>query len=157
MKTSNLEQLLDFLRLHIGDTGIATYSDETLHNALRYAVSSLMPRWSNKYYLDVDGVVHRSPDGSLFYFSSPPVVQSSDVRPIVLMASIIMKGGKKFSGVDNAVSWRDDEVSFSNLESSRQMTSTLNDDINELNRVLPTKLARPLHGTLYGFRRDWDI
>jgi hypothetical protein len=157
MKISNLEYLIDFLRLHIGDTGVAVYSDETLHNALRYAVSSLASRWNTKYFIDIDGVVHRNTDTTMFDLSSPPIVQATDYRPIVLMASIIIKGGKKFSESGNAVSWRDDEVVWDGKTVASQITGTLQDDINELDSILGVgkRLARPIHGHLYGYSTEW--
>ncbi len=155
-KVSNLEPLIGFLRVQIGDlTSTPTYTDETLHNILRYAVMALQPRWSDKYVVDVDGVVYRGP--VVFQFSSPPVIQTKDYRPIVLMASILIKTGNKNVNSGTTASWKDDEVSYSNIEAAKQRDSTLNDDIKELENLLPSKkLARPLYGRLYGWTADWD-
>jgi hypothetical protein len=161
-KTSNLEELILGLRVQLGDTNpVPTYSDEFLHMVLREAVSTLMTRWNDKYYISETGVVTRSPS-ELFDYSSPPVIQYKDRRPIVLQASIMIKSGKKFNTSGEAVSWRDEEISYSNLESSRQLTSTLQDDLNELNSILPggkggKLLARPLMGRLYGeFPKEYE-
>ena len=155
MKVSNLEYLVDFLRVHIGDTGGSpTYSDETLHNTLRYAVMSLAARWHSKYYLTSDGVVIRNPT-EIFDFSSPPVIQVPDTRPIILMASIIIKGGNKNSQAGNTISFRDDEISYSNLEASRQTSSSLQDDINELNNLFGKKLARAFYDSLVGWPQQY--
>lgn len=156
-KTSNLEELILPLRIQIGDNvAVPTYSDETLHAILRSAVADLMMRWEDKYYLDNDGVVHRNP-GLTFDWSSPPVIQHKDRRPIILQASISIKSGVKFSESGDVVSWRDEEISYSNLESARQRSSTLEDDITELERLLPgKKLARPIYGRVYGWNKDWE-
>lgn len=156
-KTSNLEELIFPLRIQIGDTSaIPTYDDEFLHGVLRVAVAALMRRWDDRYYVDNDGVVHRDTN-TTFDWSSPPVIQHKDRRPIVLQASIMMKSGTKFSTSGDVASWRDEEISYSNIESARQRSSTLQDDINELENLLPgKKLARPLYGRLYGETKDWE-
>lgn len=155
-KTSNLEELIGALRVQIGDIDPSpAYSDEYLHRILGYAVNALMNRWSKKYYLDNDGVVHRNLS-NIFDFSSPPVIQRQDERAIVLQSSIMIKSGTKFSDSGDAVSWRDDEIRFSNIEAARQKSSALADDIAELNAMLPTnKLARPVYGRSYGWTKDW--
>jgi hypothetical protein len=158
-KTSNLEELILPLRIQIGDTGgTPSYSDETLHEILRVAVNGLMRRWNSKYYVDNNGVVQRNTTIT-FEFSSPPVIQRADHRAIVLMASIMIKGGKKFTEVSQVVSWRDDEVSYSNIEGARQRSTSLEDDVTELNSILPLpmkKLARALYGDLPGWTQDFN-
>jgi len=155
-KRSNLEELIGPLRVQIGDIGpVPTYSDETLHLVLRYATSALMVKWRDKYFVDVEGVVHRN-SNETFDFSSPPEIQSKDWRAIVLQASIMIKSGTKFSESGNVASWRDEEIAYSNIESARQRSSTLDDDVAELNRLFPTKLARTGYGKLYGWTKDWE-
>lgn len=156
-KSSNLEILIDALRLQIGDTGVTmTYSDESLHSTLKYAVNALMRRWQNRYYLDSENVVQRNTINCYFDFASPPVIQRQDERAIVLMGAIIIKGGKKFSTASDVVSWKDDEVAYSNIESSRQTASSLSDDIKELELLLPSKrLARSISGRLEGYAREY--
>ena len=150
-KTSNLEELIAPLRVQIGDTDSTDYTDEILHLILRNAIAALMRRWNDRYYVDNDGVVHRNPNET-FDWSSPPVIEHRDRRPVVLQASIMIKSGKKFSESGDAVSWRDEEVAYSNIESARQRSSTLADDVAELNALLPEKkLARSVYGRLYGW------
>ncbi len=155
-KASNLEELILPLRIQIGDTSATpTYSDETLHLTLKSSVSALMRRWNDKYYIDSDGVAHRNPYET-FAFSSPPVIQYRDHRPIILQASIMIKGGMKYSESGNAVNWKDEEISYSNVEAARQRSSTLQDDVTELNALLPVKLAGVSYGRLYGWKHEWE-
>ena len=157
--TSNLEELITPFRIQIGDTtSDPTYSDEVLHEVLRQAISALMTRWNDRYFVDNEGVVNRNTT-ELFSWSSPPVIQHRDRRAIVLMASIMIKSGKKFSESGNAHSWRDEEISYSNIESARQLNSTLAEDKAELDSIVPPaskKLARPLMDRLYGELPDWE-
>jgi len=157
MITSNLEDLILPLRVQIGDTDAEpSLSDEYLHMILRESISVLMNRWNDRYYVTNDGVVLRNSNYD-FDWSSPPVIQHKDRRPIVLQSSILIKGGAKFSESGSAVRWRDEEISYSNIESARQRSSTLNDDIIELESILPTKkLAKPKYGRLYGWKENYD-
>ncbi len=151
--TSNLEELISMLRIQIGDTSETspTYSDDLLHQILRNAVAALMRRWNDRYYLDNNGVVFRHPSET-FQWSSPPVIQHKDRRAIVLQASITIKSGKKFTESDNVANWRDEEISYSNVEAARQRSSTLADDVAELENTLPAKkLARSSSERLYGW------
>ena len=156
-KTSNLEELILPLRIQIGDNiAVPTFSDETLHAILRSAVADLMRRWNDRYYICNDGVVYRNPNIS-FEWSSPPEIQHKDRRAIILQASISIKSGVKFSESGSVASWRDEEIYYSNVEAARQRSSTLTDDIDELEKLLPAKkLARPLYGRLYGESKDWE-
>lgn len=157
MKTTNLEELILPLRVQIGDLGVTPiYSDEHLHTVLRESVSALMRRWHDRYYVDNEGVVYRNTNIT-FDWSSPPVIQHKDRRPIVLQSSIMIKSGTKFSESGDVASWRDEEISYSNIESARQRSSTLNDDMSELEALLPgKKLARALYGRLYGQKQEYD-
>jgi hypothetical protein len=133
---SNLELLVEPLKHHLGD--VDTYSDDFLHGVLIDSVFLLSRRWNSKYFVDNEGVVRRN-NYCYFGFDVPPMIQYSDHRPIVLMASIIIKSGKKFS-----------EFSFIDVSYSN-MVPSLQDDINELNALLPPKLAGARYSTLPPF------
>ena len=157
-KISNLEELITPLRIQIGDlTSDPTYSDETLHEILRQSVAALMTRWNDRYYVTNEGVIERNTNEA-FDWSSPPVIQHKDRRAIVLMASIMIKSGKKFAESGNIQNWRDEEISYSNVESARQLSSTAQEDRTELEAILPAgkRLARPLMDRLYGEPRPWQ-
>jgi hypothetical protein len=68
----------------------------------------------------------------------------------------LIKSGTKWSESGSAVSWRDEEISYSNLESARQRSSTLQDDIDELDKLFPIKLAKAKYGRLKGWEKDWE-
>lgn len=154
---SNLETLVLPLRVQIGDTGgTPSLSDEYLHMVLIESVAALMARWNDKYYVTNAGVVLRNANYGTFDWSSPPEIQHKDRRPIVLQASVLIKSGSKFSQSGDVVSWRDEEISYSNIESARQRSSTLEDDTRELNMIFPRRLARPLYGRLYGQKQEYN-
>jgi hypothetical protein len=153
---TNATVLIDPLRRHLGDvTAPYTYSDVVLSGYILDGIKAVGSRWANKYYVatynSVPNQILRTPEDDRFDFSSPPVIQYLDERIIVLQASIIIKSSKKFNESSNAVSWRDEEISFSSIEAARQRSLALADDIAELDKLLPIRLARPGYGRLYGW------
>jgi hypothetical protein len=161
MECTSVNYLITPLRRHLGDlTEPYEYEDAVLSGCLLDAVKALGTRWQGKYYVaeveSVEDQVVRNSNADLFEFSEPPVIQYQDERPIILQASIIIKGSIKFDESGSVSSWRDEEFSYSNIESARQRSSTLDDDLQELNRILPIKLAKPVYGRLYGDSKDWE-
>jgi hypothetical protein len=156
MAITDLREYIERLRLHLGDTNPDSYRymDEWLGIALVSAAEALMPRWNYKYLLNTENDVYRNPNHT-FLFPEPPVIQRGDVRPVILMGSIIIKEGSLENQSWNFSSWRDAEIAFSNLEASRSKDRSLERDIEELNSILPERikrLAQPTKGHLPGFK-----
>jgi len=151
-----LSRLLPELRLHLGDINSATYryQDDWLLTALLLSVRSLQRWWNFKYLVDFTSQdVYRNPS-TTFIQPSPPVIEDADVRPIILMASIIIKEGSLQDSSWNSVAWRDAEISYSNLEGSRAKQELLRSDWEELKTLIspPNKrLAFPRKGSLPGY------
>jgi hypothetical protein len=159
MATTNLYEYIERLRLHLGDVDPDSYRymDEWLKTALVSAVELLMPRWNYKYILDVNLDTYRNPHSSAFIFPEPPVVEQGDIWPIVIQAAIIIKEGSLENMSWNFASWRDSEISYSNLEGSRSKDRSLQRDIEMLDSMLPwrtKRLAQPKKGHLPGFLRN---
>lgn len=158
-QTTNLDYLLDFLRLQIGDIDSTAYRylDEWLRTALVMAIKT-SGRWlNNKYLLDTDYNVYRNSDGTLFEFDSPPIIEDRDERVIILLASIITKQGSLESNAWSVGSWKDAEISYSNIESGKELVSSIERDWNELKDIvkIPTKrLAKIIKGSLPGFKEN---
>lgn len=154
--TTNLDYLIDFLRLQLGDTNPLEYRylDEWLRTAIVMSVKT-SGRWlNNKYLLDSDFNVSRNPNYMLFTFESPPIIEDRDERIIILLASIITKQGSLQNNAWNVGSWRDAEVAVSNIESGKELENSIRRDWDELKDLvkIPTKrLARIIKGTLPGF------
>lgn len=155
--TTNLYEYVERLRLHLGDTDYSNYRymDEWLRVALISSAEALMPRWNYKYLLtNEEDDIYRNPH-TRFLFPEPPVIQRGDVRPLILMGSIIIKEGSLENQSWNFASWRDAEIAFSNLEASRSKDRSLERDIGELSKILPervSRLAQPTKGHLPGYK-----
>jgi hypothetical protein len=145
VRSSNLDYLIDALRLHLYDIDSDSYRyrNSWLLTALVASVKALMPWWNSKYTVDTSNDVERNSAWSStdYEFDSPPIVQIKDERPIVLMASIIIKGGTLENNAWDYGSWRDDEIQYSNIEGAKQKSSSLQRDWDELTDLLtpPTK------------------
>lgn len=155
MVTTDLAQYTERLRLHLGDTNESSprYLAEWLRVALVAGVELLMPRWNFKYLLNDEDDVYRNPNIN-FVLPEPPVIERSDVWPIILQASIIIKEGSLENMSWNFVAWRDAEISYSNLESSRAKDQSVERDIKLLDSMLPwraKRLAQPRKGHLPGY------
>lgn len=161
METTTLTYLIPQLRRQLNDyTSPYTYTDDTLSGFLLDAVKSLGNRWNNRYRVasvnSVNNLVIRNDDTYLFVFSEPPVIQYQDERAVVLQASVFIKSSTKWSESGSAVSWKDEEISYSSIEAAKQRSSTLQDDIEELNKLFPMKLAKTKMGRLLGWGKDWE-
>jgi len=161
MATTTLDYLIPDLRLHLGDYDPASYryTDAWLLVALIMSVKTLGRWWNFKYLVETDNDVYRNP-GSPFVLPEPPVIEVTDERPIILMASIIMKEGSLEANSWNAVSWKDFEVSYSNLEGSRAKQASLATDWGELKGLIqpPSKrLSTPVKQSLPGYKGNlWE-
>lgn len=152
---TNLDYLITPLRLAIGDFDEPnTYSDDNLRTRLVYAVKALGPRWNNKYLINNDtNYVERNPN-STYWMPEPPIVQHGDERAIILQAAIDITNDTLYTLSASAVSWKDDEVSFSNRDSVVAYQAALMRYLNELDGLFPMgtkRLASARKASLPGF------
>lgn len=144
---SSIDYLIPILRLHIGDITSTSYRymDEWLRIALLTSVKELQRWWSNKYLIDSDNNVYRNTNYLDFTLpESDGVIQDFDEKPIILLASIIIKKGELESTAWG--SWKDYEISYSNIEGSRSKSLGLERDWNELTSIMKPPIKRLARG-----------
>ena len=152
----NYDYLIEDLRIHLGDLDATAYRylDSWLRSSLCMAIKGLQRWWNFKYLLDDTTFdVSRNPNIT-FLFPSPPIIEHEDERPIILYASILIKGGSLENNSWNVGSWRDAEISYSNIEGNRAKVFGLERDMKELNSLLTSpdkRLAYPLKRSLPGY------
>lgn len=156
--STNLDYLITIFRLHLGDIDAANYRylDSWLRTALVAAVKDLQSWWNHKYLINSNYNVYRNTRVE-FLFPEPPIIQNSDELPIVLMASIIVKGGSLESSSWNLGSWKDHEISYSNIEGGKTKRESLMRDWETLSQLVkPPKerLAWTIKGSLPGFHEN---
>lgn len=145
---TDLNYLIPRLRLKLGDLTPSSYKylDEWLHAALIASVDALQRWWADKYQIDSDDRVY-------------PNIERRDIQPIILMASIILKSGSLENFSWNVGSWRDAEISYSNIEGGSRKSESLQRDWDELMQLLPPpskKLAGAIKGHLPGYIGNLD-
>ena len=155
--STNLDYLLPFLRQRVGDTTAGSYrfADEWLQTALVGAVWALERRWNRKYLIDENNDVYRNTDEWVYRYDSPPIIQHQDVEPILLKAAIIILEGSLEEMSWGLGSWRDAEISYSNIASGRVKSDRVNRLEAELDSLLQPagkKLRNSLKGSLPGYR-----
>jgi hypothetical protein len=153
MATVNPAYLIPYIRLMIGDTNPDSfrYLNEWLEVALQSAIKSSW--FNNKYTIDGSGLVSRNLS-TWFPIEEPPVLLQADERPIVLLAAVTILEGSLENSAWNLATWRDNEISFSNLEGGRVRDANLQRLWNELLSLVqqPTKkLVGTLKGSLPGY------
>lgn len=152
---SNVDYLIPELRLHLGDTDSTSYRyvDSWLEVSLITAIKALMRWWGSRYIINDSDDVYRNPDIE-FTEDEPPIIQQSDERPIILMASILVKSGQLESNSWAVGSWRDAEIAVSNIEGSRSKQFGLNLDWQELQMYLKPPSKQLFGGTRINLPND---
>lgn len=157
MATTTLDYLLPYLRLRLGDTDDSAYryADAWLLVALHASAKTLQSWMNFKYLMNEDNEVYRNSHAPSFIFPEPPVIELQDEEPIVLMACIIVKGGTLENSSWDLGSWRDAEISVSNIEGGKSRSRSLDRDWAALTAILkpPQKrLAQSKKMHLLGYK-----
>ena len=140
-----LTELIPTLRLRIGDTDPATYKylDSWLLIALVASVRSLERYWDSKYTTDDSGIVTRNPDYDYFEFEDTDgIIQSKDEIIIVLKAALIVLEGSLENHAWDLGSWRDAEISYSNIAGGSTRESTIKRIQDELDLYIKSPSRR---------------
>lgn len=164
---SGIDYLIGSLRTHLGDVAAPfQFSDGLLRKSLVDGIKALTKRWQTRYtvacsgYSVISGLdygtwsVSRTPAGWRFPVDEPPTILVEDERPIVLQAAITIKRGLMQRNALSFGSWRDDEISVSNIAGGDALEKSISRDEAELDEILPPrsqKLAHPRKQSLVGF------
>ncbi len=140
MAPINIDYLIDQVRLEVGDLDPSKYRylDEWITLSLIVAVRTLSRRWESKYKITNDGEIRRNVNTTTFEFTEAEegVVQQKDERLIVVQAALIMLEGSLESSAWNIGSWRDAELSVSNIESGKLRSDHISSLHHELDSIL---------------------
>lgn len=150
---SNIDYLIPYLRLKLGDVNATRYETSWLRTALLLAVRVSQRYLNNKYLIDDQNNVYRNPYYP-YFTQEYGIIEARDEPIIVLLAAIIVLEGSLENSAWDAVSWRDNEISFSNLEQFRTRGDILGRMVDELNSLLlpPVKrLAKPVRVGMPGY------
>jgi len=146
---TNLDNLIPFVRLRVGDLNPSSYRylDSWIRTALVASIDKLTKWWNYKYLLDSNFNAYRNSNYLSFTYDESiyGVIEPGDKDVLILMATIILLEGSLENSAWNFHSWRDAEISYSNLEQSRTRNEILSKLWDELYNTLKPpvkKLAR---------------
>lgn len=141
--STTLDYLIPDVRVKIGDfTEPYRYVDSWLLSALNLAAKQLQRYNKSKYLVSLDNIVTRNLSGS---FSTDEAtegtIERKDEALFIVLAAINMLVGSLENSAWSTVSWKDAEISFSNLESGRLRNNNLDRLIKERDDLIipPTK------------------
>lgn len=149
--STDVDPLIPVLRFYLGDYDTRRYLTDTLRDALIFAIRMLMRRWASRYTVDDNGTVTRS-TAINFDSPSPPVIQYKDIPPIVIQAAILIKSGSLQDSSWQIASWRDDEISVSNIQADKSRRDNLQHDVDLLDTFFKRRLHAGSRQALEGFR-----
>lgn len=155
MATVDIRYLIPDLRLTIGDITPSTYryDNEWLKIALLGSFKKLSRWWNYRYKIDTSNLIYRN-STLIFGETEPPVIMVGDERPIIVGAALIILQGSLENNAWNLASWKDAEISFSNLEGGRIKDSNIKrfwDELREMVTPPNKRLALPIKGSLPGY------
>jgi len=157
MATTTLVYLRSDLRFHLGDISVPQkFTDAHLLQGLIMGCKTLMKKWRNRYTINSSDMVSRNTI-QRFDEVEPPVIERADERAFILQAAIIIKSAEMKDTAWDIGSWRDDEISVSNIAGGKIFRDSLNDDIAELELWLRRRLFGSDRQSLTGFRLPMNI
>lgn len=78
-----------------------------------------------------------------FTQTSPPIIQSEDEIAILLAAKLLLRRSQIASSATAFVSWKTEDIGYSNLGSERSLSKILESDQKELDDYFRSKIAQP--------------
>jgi hypothetical protein len=140
VSTNALDLVPAFSRqIRVYNKGTSGLTESGLAGYIADGVQALMYRWDKPYSIDFI---------SPMTYNIVPAVAQKDIRPIVLMASIIYKMGSI-----GLVAFSDGDFSYnpSGGKSALEM-----DRLELLSYIPSTRLAAPSVGPLFGYKAIWN-
>lgn len=148
-ETVSIEYLIPMLRLRIGDMDSSSYRylDEWLVTALIASVRGLQRYWYSKYIITEGGEVYRNTEYTDFEFEeSDGVIQQKDEEIIVIKAALIVLEGSLENSAWSIGSWKDIEISYSNIKSGDLRGDTIRRLKEELDSLIKSPMKRLTRG-----------
>ena len=159
---TDLDYLIPELRLYMSDYSTPyTYTDELLRMCLVNALKALGRLWHNRYFIAYDAatdtyVTTRNGDIATFIQNEPPVVETADEAVIILQAAIVLKSAVMYDSTWDIASWKDDEVSYSNLQGGKLRNDSLLRDQELLKELLKSRLHPGKVQAMPGFHLPYN-
>lgn len=153
-----IDSLIPYIRVRLGDISSPyRYEDSWISSAVRAAVVLLERYNYNKYIISTStNDIIRNPYFTSWYYSESEVgvLEPQDVSIFVTASTLIISQGDLESNAWNVGSWKDFEISYSNISAGKHKNDNISRLWDELHNLItpPTKrLATPRKGSLPGY------
>lgn len=166
---SNLGQYIPDVRLYVGDLDTPyAFSDTTILTALVNGVQYLGKRWYDRYLIFSSGIVQshtagsyivgipggtttlpdtvlegdifRNPNSS-FGNDPPPIIDQTDLAPILIAASYLLRRAKASSSTAG-LSWSTPDLSYSNIQSAKTYLELMQWDVAAIDLFFKQRLGK---------------
>lgn len=160
-----IDYLIPYVRVEIGDTDSTAYRylDEWIVASLILAVKKAQRYWRSKYHITDKGYVTRSTTISFDTTEAEGIIEDRDEPILVLLAAITILEGGLENQAWNVGSWKDAEISYSNIEGGRirndnikRLKTQLDDMIKAPTKRLAWTQGAPLPGFMNEFERKTE-
>ncbi len=154
---TTLDYLISDVRVKVGDfIEPYRYIDTWILSALNLAAKQFLRYSKSKYEVSPYNVISRNPAMTFATDeTSEGTIERKDEPILIVLAAINMLEGSLENSAWSTASWKDAEISYSNIEGGRMRTSNLQRLQNELNDLIlaPTKrLATADKQSLPGYK-----
>jgi len=153
-----ISDLITPVRTKVGDRS-SPYrcADEWIESAIQVAHLQLQRYIYNKYLLDATPDIVRNTEYSPWYYTEAEVgvIEPQDESLYITMTAIVLVQGDLEANAWNIGSWKDFEISYSNIAAGKHVDANLNRLWGELEALItpPTKrLVTPRKQSLPGFK-----
>lgn len=143
--TISIEYLIPALRLKIGDVNSSSYRylDEWLATSLIVAIRGLQRYWASKYLITDGGEAYRNTDYTDFEFEEVDgIIQQKDEEIILIKAALIILEGSLENSAWSIGSWKDAEISYSNIKAGDLREDTVKRLKTELDSLIKSPMRR---------------
>jgi hypothetical protein len=167
---TNLDFLIEPVRLRLGDNEGLVYSDALVRTSLTSAIKFLQKRWKSKYQIvsqdtytgdvvdgaeranTVDGVALIPAGLSIgsafrnpfleFTQPYPPVLEQNDEDAVVIAAAYLIYLAKLTGSSDSYYSWSTEDIRYTNTESAKSARLVMELFKDELDTLFKTRIAQ---------------
>lgn len=154
---TGLDFLIPELRIMLNDISpVPKYQDNYLRAVLVHALKNLGRRWNNRYLINTQYVVSRNDEIVSYGVDPPPIIEQGDQYIICLAATILVKKAQIYDTSWDVSSWKDDEISYSNIQAAKERDTSLKHDLEELERLLTQRLYAGKVTPLPGFHSQYN-
>lgn len=156
LEPSNLDVLIDSVKIQIGDIEGTRYSEPVYRTALVNGVKMLTKRWNSKYLITDDVNVSRNP-GYTYDVDDGSVFEPGDDFAVILAASSILARATLSSSSDEFTNWETPDLKVASGSRERALTKLYETAVMDLEAFFRKSLGTGRKQFMYTINRVYPI